>query len=279
MEIFENIKKRQSIRTFDSEELDGVTLKEIETFLIRDDKTPFGTTPYFQMLDVEDDNLKELGKLTSYGVIKGARHYLAGYCSGDDSAIMDYGYIMEKIILDLNHMDLGSCWLGLTFKSSFIAKVLQLPENKVIPAISPVGKKHPNISLTDRLVRTLAKSHKRLEHSELFFSKSNHLLTELEDIDDEVKQILEAVRLAPSASNKQPWRVVVDGNYLHLYWNKNQKYNAMIKGFNIQALDMGIAMAHIEEAAKDFNISGTFKDINPDIDTEWIYIRSWEKSL
>lgn len=279
MKIFENIKKRQSIRTFQKEELDGITLKEIENILNREHKTPFGSTPYFQMLDIMDDNLKEIGKLTSYGVIKGARHYLVGYCKGDDSSIMDYGYVMEKIILDLNYMDLGSCWLGLTFRSSFISKVLNLPESSVIPAISPVGKRHHHMSMTDRLVRTIARSHKRLEHSDLFFSKSNHLLTSLEEIDDKTKQILEAVRLAPSASNKQPWRVVVDGNYLHLYWNKNEKYNAMIKGFNIQALDMGIALAHIEEAAKDFDISGTLLNNNPGIDTEWIYILSWEKSL
>ena len=57
-------------------------------------------------------------------------------------------------------------------------------------------------------------------------------------------------RSGPSASNKQPWRIILDWNKAHFYLKKTENYAQSIP-FDIQALDMGIALCHFEEGLKE----------------------------
>ena len=68
-------------------------------------------------------------------------------------------------------------------------------------------------------------------------------MTVREDYDEEVAQMLEAARLAPSALNTQPWHFVVYHNRIH-FFIKNGK-----EQFPMHLVDMGICMAHMALAA------------------------------
>ena len=66
---------------------------------------------------------------------------------------------------------------------------------------------------------------------------------------------LELVRLAPSAVNKQPWRAVVCGDTVHFY-EKRSKGFVTAEGWDVQKIDMGIALCHfvcgLEEKGRAF---------------------------
>jgi nitroreductase len=90
----------------------------------------------------------------------------------------------------------------------------------------------------------------------LFFSVDEKTpLTE--DAAGAYRNALEAVRLAPSAKNRQPWRIVRDleGRY-RLYLKEDKFYNRVLGKIKMQHLDMGIAMAHFELAAREQGIDG-----------------------
>ncbi len=63
------------------------------------------------------------------------------------------------------------------------------------------------------------------------------------------------VRWAPSAVNRQPWRVVVDGNEARFYEARTLGRPGA-EGWDIQKIDMGIAMYHfaaaVEQASGDW---------------------------
>ena len=86
---------------------------------------------------------------------------------------------------------------------------------------------------------------------------------------------LEAVRLAPSAVNKQPWRVVLSGNRAHFYENRSRGYND--GEWDIQKIDMGIALCHFEVAAKDTGKSAVLEISDPGIvsPADTVYIASF----
>jgi hypothetical protein len=74
---------------------------------------------------------------------------------------------------------------------------------------------------------------------------------------------LEAVRLAPSGMNGQPWYFIVDGGQIHVY------YKASLGGlagklYNLTNLDAGIALCHLavasEHEGKSFNFVTGRKD-------------------
>ncbi|MBO7399910.1 MAG: nitroreductase, partial [Clostridia bacterium] len=86
---------------------------------------------------------------------------------------------------------------------------------------------------------------------------------------------LEAVRLAPSAVNKQPWRVILSGNRAHFYEKRSRGYND--GEWDIQKIDMGIALCHFEVAAKENGIRAVFDIADPGIAAaeDTVYIASF----
>jgi hypothetical protein len=95
---------------------------------------------------------------------------------------------------------------------------------------------------------------------------------------------LEALRWGPSASNKQPWRIVRINNAFHFYLTRTKGYGkesllfTLLRLADLQRVDMGIAMCHFELTARELNLAGRWTVREPDIakpgdSTE--YIVSW----
>ena len=92
------------------------------------------------------------------------------------------------------------------------------------------------------------------------------------------------VRLGPSASNKQPWRIIQDGSTWHFFLQRTPGYGSGSLVFNLlrladlQRVDMGIAMCHWELAARELGLQGKWVVKDPDIDKpdgQTEYIASW----
>ena len=74
---------------------------------------------------------------------------------------------------------------------------------------------------------------------------------------EEIADLIEMVRWAPSAVNKQPWRIIAaDGRY-HFYEKKDKGYVSDAAG-DLQKIDVGIALCHfvmgLEEQGKHTEI-------------------------
>lgn len=120
----------------------------------------------------------------------------------------------------------------------------------------------------------------RKKFAELFFDKN--FCTPLRIEDGALKTCLEMVRIGPSASNRQPWRVVRQGEALHFYMMRDKRYAGnTLYGFCMQKLDMGIAACHFEMAARQLGLPGSILIDDPDIlsedqkDMGLVYSFSW----
>ena len=82
-------------------------------------------------------------------------------------------------------------------------------------------------------------------------------------LDSSWADALEALRLAPSASNKQPWALARSGGAWQLYLRRNPGYYPALArriGFaDMQLNDMGIAMVHLPLAARERGLAGGWK--------------------
>jgi hypothetical protein len=90
---------------------------------------------------------------------------------------------------------------------------------------------------------------------------------------------LEMIRLAPSASNKQPWRIIKTGDTFHFYLKRTPGYGKISKGVDLQLIDMGIAMSHFELSCQELGMKGHWVNLDPGISSSEIvdYCISWEK--
>ena len=84
--------------------------------------------------------------------------------------------------------------------------------------------------------------------------------------DKAIAEILEMVRWAPSAVNKQPWRIIAkDGTY-HFYEKKDHGYDRDKTG-DLQKIDVGIALCHFTMGLEEKEMSyGVFTE-DPGIET------------
>lgn len=194
-------------------------------------------------------------RIGTYGIISGVRDYIATVVpQGDNSALIELGYVLEKTVLFATSLGLGTVWLGGTFNRSQFAKAVGLAPNELLPIVVPIGHMGEKMSLREQLMRRVSNADRRREWHELFFDGGIHKPLE-KSLAGDLQDALEAVRRAPSAMNAQPWRIVRsgDGSYA-FYKSANQPQGH----FDMQMIDMGIAMCHFNLAAAEAGQAGRF---------------------
>ncbi|MHA1792524.1 MAG: nitroreductase family protein [Promethearchaeota archaeon] len=264
------IRSRISIRTYSPEELGESRIRAIERLLVDDGEScPFPGGCRFQLIDIQslDSNEKKLG---TYGFIKGARYFIIGIITREKS-VRRLGYLFEKRILHLTDMGLGTCWLAGSFKRNDVMGFINLEPGESIPAISPVGIPfRPRIK--ERIIRGMVRARQRKPWSQLFFNEFPGTPLDESEV-ARYKIPLEMVRLGPSASNRQPWRIIKDksGYNFHFYtYSPNG-----IREF--QKLDIGIATCHFDLVARELGLDGRWVIEDPGLEVPGtlIYSISW----
>lgn len=155
-------------------------------------------------------------------------------------------------------LGLGTCWLGGTFARSSFATALRLDENEMLPAVSPVGYPRARSTLIDATFRAVARSDTRKPWQELFFAASfSRPLSR--DQAGAYALPLEMLRLAPSASNRQPWRILRDEEQraFHFFLVRTRGYRVPGR-VDLQRVDMGIAMCHFTLTAEEVGLHGAW---------------------
>ncbi|MDF2840300.1 MAG: nitroreductase [Clostridia bacterium] len=274
--ITDIIKSRHSVRTYDSEILKLDVKDKLREYAAQI-KGPFDSEVRLEVVDSNDFTEGKGNKIGTYGVIKGAQTFIAGIADNKEKNMEQLGYCMEKLLLYAASLGLGSCWLGGTFKRSQFADLVSLKEDEFIPAVTPIGYPAEKRGLLEAMMRKAAGSDHRKPWNELFFENSfDNAITQ--EAAGQYGSALEMLRLAPSASNKQPWRVLKQGSEYHFFLKQTKGYsNAM--GFNMQKIDMGIGMCHFEMTAFEAELKGSWM-VNPQLplinqvqDVE--YIATW----
>ena len=263
------IRQRTSVRTYRKGAIDPGKETMLKNFLASEPTGPFKSKTRFQLItaDPEDENaLKGLG---TYGVIKEPAGFVVGALDeSEPKSLEDFGYVLEHIILAGTDLGLGTCWLGGSFRKSRFAAIMNLTGREIVPAVTPVGSPAEKRSLRDSLIRRGAGSDRRMPWEKLFFNA--HFETPLSrNIAGTYALPLDMLRLAPSASNKQPWRIVKEAeeNIFHFFLTRTPGYKRDDKKYfrmaDLQRVDMGIAMCHFELTAKEQDLSGRWELRDP----------------
>lgn len=152
---------------------------------------------------------------------------------------------------------------------------MSLLENEFIPIVSPVGIKKEKPRVFESAMRAVIGANKRKPWSELFFEVGG-LVPLNEHSEGEYAIPLEMVRLGPSASNKQPWRIIKDNNAYHFFLCRTKGYG--VTGYDMQKNDIGIAKCHFELSVNELGLKGSWEEIkNTNTPNNWEYICTWLK--
>jgi hypothetical protein len=263
--IVDAVKARRSVRSFDGNALIDKHVALIQQFI--DGMTPpFGSKPRIQIVgNINNGSGKPL-KLGTYGWVKGAKNFMTLVHNNNQLDQIAAAYNFEQVILYCTTIGVATCWLGGSFSRADFKKCIQIQDNQKLSIVSPLGYPSDKTHFIERFIVNADKHHStRKPFENIFFHK---------DFDTTLNQQtagvyympLEMVRLAPSANNKQPWKVILDNDNLHFFYNDY---------FGFGNIDIGIALCHFGETCKELNVKGYFKVLDIPDNKKDRYAMSW----
>jgi hypothetical protein len=243
---------------------------------------PLGGAHRFQLLAATPADRDSLAGLGTYGFIRDETGFIAGAATRSKKDLEDFGYSQERIILLATDLGLGTCWLGGTFTKSGFAKKISLRKGEDLPAVAAIGYIADPERARNGILARAAGADRRLPWENLFFEEQFGRPLDRAAAGGYAEP-LEMIRLGPSASNKQPWRILHRGKAWHFYAQRTKGYRRgffqiLLRVADIQRVDMGIAMCHFELTASEAGLRGKWAVDPPAVappDRATEYIVSW----
>lgn len=224
MKKYDMIFKRKSQRKFD----ETLFLTEEELVIIKQEAEKL--IPLVDDIRVKFEIIERASTTAKRG-----EYCLLMYSEKKPHYLLNAGYLLEQMDLFLTSHDIGVCWYAL-------AKVKEIQFDGLNYVIMlAFGKSRQQDFRKD------ISEFKRKNREEIWEGGFD-------------SDVIEAVRLAPSACNTQPWRIVSDSNCIKVY------RNTMIKSFipasklpYYNTIDMGICLCFLEIAMiqKDYEFDRT----------------------
>lgn len=207
--------------------------------------TPFGSDITMTLIDARPDGTPR--RLGTYGVISGATAFLAIATGPSVSSELAAGYAGERTVLKCTEAGLGTCWLGGTFRHGQFAAQARTAPGQNVRLVIAIGRPAENMRLLERVSRSLAGSDRRKPFGELFGGAPSLLAP-----GSPLQRALEAVRIAPSSVNSQPWRATVTPDGAVTFSNAGRSA--------LNDVDLGIACCHFDVACRalglDYSLTG-----------------------
>jgi hypothetical protein len=240
--LYEVIFKRKSVRDYDPTPLESSRLEEIARKL----QTLISMTPEikteFKIISPDQVSRKLSNK---------APHYIAAFSEAKGAYKANLGYMLQQMDLYFSATGLGSCWLGIPQPTKEVTEASNLDFVILMSFGNP----------KEALYR---------ENVSEFNRKPLSAITSIEGADE----LLEPVRLAPSAVNFQNWYFTGNKQAIHAYSAK-AGFLRNIVGGSYNHINVGIALCHLQVAAEHFGGKTKFlfdgsMDKNPPKNFEYV---------
>jgi nitroreductase len=264
MSIIETIRQRRSVRSYNGEPLSGEHAEQIENYL-SELEAPFGAKAHIRLIRTALGDSKPV-KLGTYGWIGGALDYLALLYEEAPLAEEGTAYLFEQVVLYCTGLGLGTCWLGGSFSRKDFGRQANPNPGEKLKIVSPVGYASDKKRFVESYIVRAEKHHNTRKPFGAHFFHIDFMTPLTEEAAGVYALPLEMVRIAPSANNKQSWRVKFDGEALHFY----QTFS-----YGFSAIDMGIALCHFGETCREIGIAGHFEVLNLPEEKNAKYTISW----
>lgn len=199
-------------------------------------------------------------------MIRGAEDFFLLGIGSDEASALSAGYRFEQVVLHAWQLGFGTCWIAATFKGSDFDKGIDWPNGESLKVICPVGTAKKQ-SMMEKITRLSLGSKNRKPFNDLFFY--NDFKTPIPE-DNQFREALEMLRIAPSSTNSQPWRASVEGNAVHFYYKPKSPASV---------LDSGIGICHFHATEKYHGYSGEFTKISaaPLPPEDWKYLVTYRR--
>jgi len=252
MELYDAIFYRKSVRNYSN--------KKVTTELMEEVKNISSNITYLNNDLNINAHVIERGHLIHFLMGKKhkikAPHYILLTSNKGENYLENIGFAAEEIVLQLTILGVATCWLECDLKREDILEftdIKDIDEND-----EEVDNIEENLEYPLALI-----AFGYPEGSEKLFREQDDEIDRkninkvCKKIDKKYTDIIEAVRLAPSIKNSQPWVLYKDVDGFSIYEEKQKKYTR-----DMSKISMGIALRHFDIACKANNIEVKYDNKN-----------------
>lgn len=242
MNLYDSMLRRKSVRKYADKKVDEKVLDDIQNFITTLKSLYDGISMKMIALDNGD-----LGKYFEGDSPIHAPHYIAITSQSKPFFGENVGFMGENLIVFLTSLNLGSCWIGTLKpkKSSF-----------ELPYVISIAFGYPD----GELYRESLDQINRKSIDQICLEKPQN---------DFMCELVQAIRIAPSGINRQPWRIEPDSDSIHFYCEQPSFLTPVnsdnLKGLmpgailkRMQGVSCGAAIAHLQICALHFDKKVTF---------------------
>ena len=224
--LYETMFKRKSIRKYNEKPVDENTLRSIGKYIDSLERLFPDIKTEFQIIRREDAKATTSVK---------APYYIAAFSMEKEGYLENIGFMLEQLDLYISSMNLGACWAGM---------------GSPIKAITIRSELKPVIMLA------FGNTSEPVHRKDISAFKRKPI-EQISNVDNE---LIQAVRLAPSSINSQPWYYNQNNNEIDIYMAKNNVIKNLVYG-KMNKIDMGISMCFLWQVVKHNNCEVTFKKV------------------
>ena len=209
MTIATMIPRRRSVRAYRAERIDNAVLADLLRYMAGLVPLIPGVKVEGRIIPTDHGNFLQKWKTP---------HFIAIFSDGTDDGLLNAGFMFQQLDLYAQSLGLGTCWVGL----GSLTDKEPVPEGMKLAVMMAIG-------IPDDVPERTAADFRRKP---------------MQEISDRPDDRLEALRLAPSATNSQPWFVTHEGDTLHLYREELGLIKQRTHG-RMNKIDMGIGLCHL----------------------------------
>ena len=236
-ELLKAVYKRKSMRKYSEEKLTAEELEKVKEYLQQAKPLVPEIKVGYEIVPCSQTNCKF-----------NAEYCLLVYSEDKNLCLANVGYMLEQWDLYLSTLNIGVCWYGMG---------------------SVKEKEHNGLKYS--IMLSFGKCDEadfRKDTDEINRKKLDEIWTD--DLTDGIDcgKLGQIARLAPSAVNSQPWKVVEEGNTLKVYREKSKipvLADRLFKHWN--KVDIGIFLCFLEVALESEGYSFE-RTLHPDTDSK-----------
>lgn len=251
MELYDAIFYRKSIRKYSNKKITNELMEEIKN--ISSNITYLNNDLNIKAHVVERGHLIHflMGKKNK---VK-APHYILLTSNKGEDYLQNVGFAAEEIVLQLTILGVATCWLECNLKREDILEFIDIQE------VEDTNENEKTENAEEELeypVALIAFGYP--EGNEKLFREQDDDIDRksikkiCKKIDKKYTSIIEAIRLAPSINNSQPWLLYKDIDGFSIYEEKSKKNIR-----DMSKISMGIALKHLDIACKNNNIDAIYE--------------------
>lgn len=248
LSFYNAILERYSVRRYQDKPLNAEQTEAIRHIIGEITPLSVHAAVQFFQLSAYANAFDRLVMQGPHGQLINAPHVVLPYAANQQITELETGFQAQQFCVRCYQLGIGTCYIGTAGREQGIASHFHLPEGSKMGAAVVYGL--PVEKETRTLANYLRKPGYRTRRKPLEEIFSVNTFHQAGEVPESLKDILLAAQRSPSATNAQPWHLLLKDQWLYLYTNPAVYPKILHESSRLTyaLFDAGILMANVSLA-------------------------------